>query len=99
MACDTTRQETTANWCLRSTSPQKPGVVATDTLTVADSGYAADRTFKLPGQRPQRAGTTPEANLPRPSLRATFSLRSQKSHGHCPQNRLLDHEHTSAKGQ
>ena len=105
VACDTTRQETDNSQLvpLIKQARENLGVVATDTLTVADSGYAAGQDLQAAADNGLNVLAPPLEGKPahgRPYAAQHFRYDPKSHTVTCPQNRLLDHEgHTIRKDQ
>src|SRR4029077_6150912 len=105
VACDTIGQETDNGQLMPMIQQAREnlGVVATDTLTVADRGYAGGQDLQAAADKGLNVLAPPLEGKPaqaRPYAAQQFRYDLKSHTVTCPQNRLLDHEgQTLRKGQ
>lgn len=105
VACDANRQETDAGQLVPmiEQARQNLGVAATDTLTVADTGYGSGADLKAAVDKELKVLAPPAEGAPakdNPYATQRFSMDPVARTVVCPQNRSLDYEgQTTKNGQ
>jgi transposase len=105
VACEAVRQETDAGQLasMIEQARQNLGVAATDTLTVADTGYGSGADLQAAAQKQMSVLAPPPEGKPvhdNPYAAQHFHYDAVARTVTCPQGRNLDHEgHTTKGGQ
>ena len=102
VACEATRQETDAGQLapMIEQARQNLGVAATDTLTVADTGYGSGGDLQAAAQKQMNVLAPPPEGKPahdNPYAAQHFIYEAAIHTVTCPQGRRLDHEGQTAK--
>jgi transposase len=104
VACEVTRQETDSGQLVPmiQAARENLGVVAAQTLTVADTGYGAGADLQEAAQKQMQVLVLPAEGKPakdNPYAAQHFIYDAQAQSVTCPQGRRLDHQgHTTKKG-
>ena len=104
IACDVNRQETDSGQLapMIEQARENLGVAATDTLTVADTGYGSGADLQAAAEKQMNVLAPPPEGKPahdKPYAAQHFHYDPQHQTVTCPENRILDHEgHTIKKG-
>ena len=105
VACEATRQETDAGQLVPMIEQAREnlGVAATDTLTVADTGYGSGADLQAAAEKQMAVLAPPAEGKPardNPYAAQHFHYDPTRRTVTCPQGRMLAHEgHTTKSGQ